>query len=575
MIESRAKRISVLLPTVFRGMFLVAALAAILFYFTVSHHARTDGTVSQTQKIGDALGGFTGTLIDGDRFGTGIEDIGDLDGDGVNDLAVGAWRDDDGGTDRGAVWILFMNRNGTVKSEQKISDTAGGFDGTLTNGDEFGFSIANLGDLDGDMVQDLAVGARADDDGGTNRGAVWILFMDTDGTVKSEQKISDAAGSFGGTLDDADLFGLAIAVIDDVNGDTIQDIAVGASGDDDGETNAGAVWILQLDTDGTVKAEQKIAEGSGGLSITFDDTDRFGSSVTVLNDIDGDGIDDWIVGAPLDDDGGTDRGAVYVLFMNANGTVKSEQKISALAGGLADVLDDDDRFGISAVGMGDLDVNGTDDVTIGAWRDDDGGTDRGAVYVLFLNNDGTVRVQQKISALEGSFTGSLDELDRFGLAVGTLSNAGDTLIVGASTDDQGGSDRGSFYLLSLDVLSGSHPFPTPNNIQIDPIGVNGCVTTREMMFRVHASDAEEIAFSNTHDFSISEWLPFDDSVQNNFSWVLPEADGVHTVYVRLRSRTHNLSNVIPVQVTLDQLNGCDSQTGIFIKLPEFFKTLLK
>ena len=55
--------------------------------------------------------------------------LGDLDGDGVGDLAVGAPRDDDGGTDRGAVWVLFLNTDGTVKSHQKISDTEGGFTG--------------------------------------------------------------------------------------------------------------------------------------------------------------------------------------------------------------------------------------------------------------------------------------------------------------------------------------------------------------------------------------------------------------------------------------------------------------
>jgi hypothetical protein len=60
--------------------------------------------------------------------------LGDLDGDGVGDLAVGADLDDDGGLDRGAVWILFLNPNGTVKSHQKISDTQGGFTGTLDEG---------------------------------------------------------------------------------------------------------------------------------------------------------------------------------------------------------------------------------------------------------------------------------------------------------------------------------------------------------------------------------------------------------------------------------------------------------
>jgi len=67
---------------------------------------------------------------------------------------------------------------GWVLSHQKISDTEGGFTGILDDVDLFGRSVASLGDLDGDGLGDLAVGALGDDDGGTGRGAVWVLFLD-------------------------------------------------------------------------------------------------------------------------------------------------------------------------------------------------------------------------------------------------------------------------------------------------------------------------------------------------------------------------------------------------------------
>ncbi len=188
------------------------------------------GWVLSHQKISDTEGGFTGMLDDVDRFGVSAASLGDLDGDGVGDLAVGAPRDDDGGGGHGAVWVLFLNTDGTVKSHQKISDTEGGFTGILEPGDLFGWSVASLGDLDGDNVGDLAVGAWFDDDGGTDRGAVWVLFLNKNGTVKSHQKISDTEGGFTGKLHDRDSFGGSAASLGDLDGDGVGDVAVGAVG---------------------------------------------------------------------------------------------------------------------------------------------------------------------------------------------------------------------------------------------------------------------------------------------------------------------------------------------------------
>ena len=95
-------------------------------------------------------------------------------------MAVSAIWDDDGGNKRGALWMLFLNEDGTVEDHQKISSTEGGFYGTLDDDDNFGGTPALLGDLDGDEVPDLAVGAYLDDDGGADRGAVWVLFMAPD-----------------------------------------------------------------------------------------------------------------------------------------------------------------------------------------------------------------------------------------------------------------------------------------------------------------------------------------------------------------------------------------------------------
>ena len=316
--------------------------------------------------------------------------IGDIDGDGIGDLAVGAVRDDDGGVDRGAVYVLFLNADGTVRAEQKISDTEGGLTAALTDNGRFGSFVAGAGDIDGDGIGDLLVSNHLDDDGGSNRGAVHVLFLNADGTVRAEQKISDTTGGLTATLTDNDGFGFSVGGIGDLDGDGVEDIAAGAWADDDGGNARGAVYILFLNPDGTVRAEQKISDTAGGLAATLDNADNFGYSLAAIGDLDHDGIGELVVGARYDDDGGNDRGALYLLHLNSDGTVKEEQKISDLVGGFSAVLDDGDGFGSSVAGIGDLDGDGTIGLLVGAATDDDGGTDRGAVYALDLAGPVTI-----------------------------------------------------------------------------------------------------------------------------------------------------------------------------------------
>jgi len=390
-----------------RNISLIAALFSAFVaacFWSAAAQAET-GTVLSYQKISDTQGSFLGDVNNYDYLGCSAAAIGDLNNDANSDIAVGAYGNDDGGAERGAIWIMFLHSNGTVKSYQEIAYAKGGFGGLLSSSDRFGYSVASIGDLDGDHIADIAVGAIGDDDGGTDRGAVWILFMNTNGTVKTYQKISDLDGGFTGVLLDSDNFGSAVAGLGDLNRDNIPDIAVGANKDNDGGTDRGAVWILFLNSNGTVKSHQKISDTSGGFTGTLASSDLFGTSVSPAGDIDGDGVTDIAVGASQDNDGGTDKGAVWLLFMNTNGTVRAHQKISAGAGDFTGTLDDSDLFGSSVCSLGDLDRDDLPDIAVGAIKDDDGDVDRGAVWILFLNSNGTVKSYQKISYTEGNFGG--------------------------------------------------------------------------------------------------------------------------------------------------------------------------
>ena len=233
--------------------------------------AAQSGSVLRHKKISEVSGAFPGGLDPNDQMGRAIACVGDIDGDGNVDLVSGAIGDDDGGvlgldSDTGALWVHFLNPNGSLRSNSKISMDTGGLVADLDTRDQLGRALAPIGDFDGDGVPDLAAGACRDDDGGVNRGAIYLLCMSRDGSVREQRKISDTQGNFQGVLEDFDEFGRSIATLGDLDGNGVVDLAVGSIGDDDGGVDMkGAVWILFLNADGTVLCEQKISDTEGNF----------------------------------------------------------------------------------------------------------------------------------------------------------------------------------------------------------------------------------------------------------------------------------------------------------------------
>ena len=405
----------------------------LLLCFTIN--AQLNYEVLSDTKIANGLNGFPNVLTAADDFGITLANIGDLNNDGIVDLAIGADGDDDGGNRRGAIYILFMNAGNTINSVQKISQTSGGFGGNLIDNGRFGMSIEAIGDLNNDGITELAVGNHWDNDGGTRRGSFWILFMNANGTVASEQKVSDLQGGFTATLDDDDRFGQSIAALGDLNGDNIPDIAVSAHKDDDGGTETGAFYILYLNVNGTVQSHIKIAQGQGGLGNILSVGGQFGNAIEPIGDLNNDGSYDLAVGAVSDPDGGSPRGAVWILFMNAlTNTVQSTQKISDTQGGFTGSIDPLDFFGWEICFIENR-CNNNPYLAVSNQLDDDGGTDIGAIYILELNTNGTVNDFSKISAIQGNFTSPLAPSDRFGSALttmGDINNDGvDDISIGA------------------------------------------------------------------------------------------------------------------------------------------------
>ena len=336
-----------------------------------------DGT-AQTLSSATIAAGFTV----GDDFGTALSPLGDLDADGVPDLIAGAPDDDDAGDNAGAAYVLFLNSDGSLKGQVKITESLNGFTGDLDVGDDFGSALAVLGDITGDGNLEVAIGAPDDDDDGDNYGALYIVSLAADGSVQATSKVSSATGGFSGPLGVGDHFGSALASLGDLDGDNLIELAVGAPYDDDTGENTGSVWILSIDNNGAVTAEERISASAGGLGAALDVGDHFGASLAMIGDHDSDGVQDLAVGAPGDDDGFENAGAVHILRMSTAGTVNSDSKISSAGGGSNVDLGVGDDFGMAIANAGDLNSDGIDDLFVGAPDSDDFADNGGSAWLL-------------------------------------------------------------------------------------------------------------------------------------------------------------------------------------------------
>ena len=190
-----------------------------------------NGTVKRSTKIAHETGGGP-TLADQDFFGFSLTSLGDFDGDGAQDLAVGAAFHDPDGSNYGVVYVLLMSTDGTAKGSQIIEPGI------------FASSLASPGDLDGDGLGDLAVGTQ----GEGNYGAVHVLFLNADGTLKRSEEISHQRGG-GPTLSENDFFGSSLASLGDLDGDGVGEIAVGATDAKSAGRAGGAVFVLFMEPD--------------------------------------------------------------------------------------------------------------------------------------------------------------------------------------------------------------------------------------------------------------------------------------------------------------------------------------
>ena len=321
----------------------------------------------------------------GDEFGSAAANIGDLNGDGVNELVVGARYNDDGGTDAGVVTVFSGAKLGKWTGYVSASKATLRIVGS-TSKDYVGSSLGNAGDIDGDGVDDLLIGAPGHDGGASDAGAVAVFL--------GGGALAGASGSL--SFDDAELLVLGAAVDDqlgvatnragsalstagDVDGDGLDDVLLGAPEVDLGGAAAGAAYLL-LASGAVLGGASATASVSDADVIFVGEAagDKAGFSVGSARDLDGDGLAELLVGAPYNDSVGRSSGAVYVLYGD---TLTTASGAFDLGGADARVVGDTyDTLGESLLGGVDASGDGVPDLLVGGGDDADSS---GALWMMF------------------------------------------------------------------------------------------------------------------------------------------------------------------------------------------------
>ncbi|MCE7066293.1 FG-GAP-like repeat-containing protein [Dyadobacter sp. CY326] len=370
-------------------------------------------------------------MLEGDqkeaRFGSFVSSAGDINKDGFSDIVVGALFYDKGQTNEGAAFIYYGSAQGINKAASLVLES---------NQPEanMGNAVGMAGDVNGDGYSDVAVCARAYDNGQANEGVVFIYHGSAAGLnvnpVLIEQNQPES------------MFGFCATGAGDVNGDGYSDLVVGARTYDKGQTDEGAVFVYHGSALGLNTAAATILESNQANAY-------LGHTVASAGDVNGDGYSDIILGANMYDKGQTNEGVAFVHYGSGQG-------VSAAPAVVLEKNQVEAQLGYSVASAGDVNGDGYADVIVGAMYYDNDQSNEGAAFIYQGSSTGLSA--NPVSTLESNQAGA-----QFG---SNVSSAGDVngdgysdVVVGAIVYDNGHNDEGAAFVW-LGKAEGVNSYPT-------------------------------------------------------------------------------------------------------------------